>query len=64
MEGKPAPNDGVGAFEQGAQNGRWQRRRAFGGRGADLALASRRRSRICLAHCSLSISIRALSSRK
>ena len=35
MEGEPAPNDGVGAFDQGAQNGRRQRRRAFGDRGAD-----------------------------
>ncbi len=34
MEGKPAPDDGVVAFDQGAQNERRQRRRAFGRGGA------------------------------
>ena len=65
MEGKPAPDDGVVAFDQRTQNGRRQRRRALDATAArPLSLASRRRSRICPAHCSLSMSIRALSSRK
>ena len=34
MEGEPAPDDGVGAFDQGAQTERRQRRRAFGRGGA------------------------------
>ena len=35
MEGEPAPNDGVGAFDQGAQTERRQRHGAFGDRAAD-----------------------------
>ena len=65
MEGKPAPDDGVVAFDQRAQNERRQRRSRLRATAArHTLLASTRRSRICPAHCSLSMSIRALSSRK
>jgi hypothetical protein len=71
VEGEPAPVPGL--FDPGMALVRLIRVRRTGVGSAaapsataarTLPLASRRRSRICPAHCSLSMSIRALSSRK
>ena len=65
MEGEPAPDDGVVAFDQRSQNERRQRRSALDVGAADGCVGlDEKVAHFGAAHRSLSMSIRALSSRK